>query len=157
MSYFLDKSAVDVVQNIAQKAAQPAKVCCYHYRIALGCLVRAGFRTTPRCTHTIWGVKAKPGRALGISARALSFLANGGRRCFLLLVSLTLESVLKGFSHYVQAALRGHHSCNAVYWLFDSGSSHSALRIIFKFCQTQKSSGVMFGSRGTDRTIFRDR
>jgi membrane protein len=44
MSYFLDKSAVDVVQNIAQKAAQPGKGLLATIIGKLWrCLGRAGF------------------------------------------------------------------------------------------------------------------
>lgn len=43
-----------------------------------------------------------------------------GGVCFLLLVSMTVESVLKGFSHYVQAHLPGGFALAiAVYLIFE--------------------------------------
>ncbi len=123
MSYFLDKSAVDVVQNIAQKAAQPGKgLLATIIGIALALFGASGvFGQLQDALNTIWGVKAKPGGGVWgfLRVRFLSFAMVGGV-CFLLLVSLTLESVLKGFSHYVQAALPGGIIlATAVYWLFD--------------------------------------
>ena len=102
MSYFLDKSAVEVVQNIAQKAAQPNKgLLATIIGIALALFGASGvFGQLQDALNTIWGVKAKPGGGiLGfLRVRFLSFAMVGGV-CFLLLVSLTLESVMKGFSH----------------------------------------------------------
>ena len=110
MSYFLDESAVDVVQNIAQKAAQPGKgLLATIIGIALALFGASGvFGQLQDALNTIWGVKAKPGGGVWgfLRVRFLSFAMVGGV-CFLLLVSLTLESVLKGFSHYVQATLPG--------------------------------------------------
>jgi membrane protein len=108
MSYFLDKSAVDVVQNIAQKASQPNKgIAATVIGVALALFGASGvFGQLQDALNTIWGVKAKPGAGIWgfLRVRFLSFAMVGGI-CFLLLVSLTIESVLKGFSHYVQAAL----------------------------------------------------
>src|SRR6266550_5480385 len=108
MSYFLDKSAIDVVQNIAQKASQPGKgLLATIIGIALALFGASGvFGQLQDALNTIWGVKAKPGGGVWgfLRVRFLSFAMVGGV-CFLLLVSLTLESVLKGFSHYVQATL----------------------------------------------------
>src|SRR6267378_1331393 len=110
MSYFLDKSAVDVVQNIAQKAAQPGKgLLATIIGIALALFGASGvFGQLQDALNTIWGVKAKPGRGIWgfLRVRFLSFAMVGGV-CFLLLVSLILESVLKGFSHYIQGMLPG--------------------------------------------------
>jgi len=131
MSYFLDKSAVDVVQNIAQKAAQPGKgLLATIIGIALALFGASGvFGQLQDALNTIWGVKAKPGRGIW------GFL----RVCFLLLVSLTLESVLKGFSHYVQAALPGGIVlATAVYWLFDLAVVILLFAIIFKFLPDAK-------------------
>ena len=57
-----------------------------------------------------------------------------GGICFLLLVSLTLESVLKGFSHYVQSVLPGGIVIAlATYWVFDLAVVILLFAIIFKF------------------------
>src|SRR4026207_105086 len=110
MSYFLDKSAIDVVQGIAQKASQPNKgVLATSIGILLALFGASGvFGQLQDALNTIWGVKVKPGGGIWgfLRSRFLSFAMVGGV-CFLLLVSLTMEGVLKGFSHYVQAVLPG--------------------------------------------------
>ena len=137
MSYFLDKSAVDVVQGIAQKAAQPTKgLLATMIGILLALFGASGvFGQLQDALNTIWGVKAKPGAGiLGfLRLRFLSFAMVGGV-CFLLLVSLTLESMLKGFSHYVQAVLPGGIViAMGVYWIFDLAVVILLFAIIFKF------------------------
>ena len=57
-----------------------------------------------------------------------------GGVCFLLLVSLTLESLLKGFSHYVQSVLpAGIVAAMAVYLVFDFAVVLVLFAMIFKF------------------------
>jgi len=54
--------------------------------------------------------------------------------CFLLLVSLTLESLLKAFSHYVQSVLPGGIVVAlAVYLIFDFAVVVLLFAMIFKF------------------------
>src|SRR5438132_6475539 len=110
MSYFLDKSAVDVVQNIAQKAAQPGKgVLASVIGVLLALFGASGvFGQLQDALNTIWGVKAKPGAGIWgfLRSRFLSFAMVAGV-CFLLLVSLTIETLLKGFSRYVQSTMPG--------------------------------------------------
>jgi membrane protein len=142
MSYFLDKSAVDVVQNIAQKASQPSKgLVASIIGVLLALFGASGvFGQLQDALNTIWGVKAKPGAGIGgfLRSRFLSFAMVGGI-CFLLLVSLTLESVLKGFSHYVQSVLPGGIVIAlAVYWMFDLGVVILLFAIIFKFLPDAK-------------------
>src|SRR6059058_3661190 len=110
MSYFLDKSALEVVSNVAQKASQPNKgLLATIIGILLALFGASGvFGQLQNALNTIWGVKAKPG--LGIAAfirsRLLSFAMVAGI-CFLLLVSLVIESLLKSFSAYLQAMFPG--------------------------------------------------
>src|SRR6476469_410221 len=142
MSYFLDKSAVEVVQNIAQKAAQPNKsLAATIIGILLALFGASGvFGQLQDALNTIWGVKAKPvGGIWGfLRSRFLSFAMVGGV-CFLLLVSLTLESVLKGFSHYIQGVLPGGIViAMAVYWTFDLAVVILLFAIIFKFLPDAK-------------------
>ena len=90
--------------------------------------------------NTIWGVKPKPGASLAgfLRTRFLSFAMVGGI-CFLLLVSLTIESVLKGFSHYVQSAVPGGIVVAlATYWIFDLGVVVLLFACIFKFLPDAK-------------------
>jgi membrane protein len=142
MSYFLDKSAVEVVQNIAQKAAQPNKsLLATIIGILLALFGASGvFGQLQDALNTIWGVKAKPGGGIWgfLRSRFLSFAMVGGV-CFLLLVSLTLESVLKGFSHYIQGVLPGGIIiAMAVYWIFDLTVVILLFAIIFKFLPDAK-------------------
>ena len=142
MSYFLDKSAVEVVQNIAQKAAQPNKsLLATIIGILLALFGASGvFGQLQDALNTIWGVKAKPGGGVWgfLRSRFLSFAMVGGV-CFLLLVSLTLESMLKGFSHYIQRALPGGIViAMAVYWIFDLAIVILLFAIIFKFLPDAK-------------------
>ena len=142
MSYFLDESAVEVVQNIAQKAAQPNKsLLATIIGILLALFGASGvFGQLQDALNTIWGVKAKPGGGIWafLRSRFLSFAMVGGI-CFLLLVSLTLESVLKGFSHYIQGVLPGGIViAMAVYWIFDLAVIILLFAIIFKFLPDAK-------------------
>ena len=137
MSYFLDQSAVQVVQSIAQKASQPGKgLIATIIGVALALFGASGvFGQLQDALNTIWGVKAKPGGGMWgfLRVRFLSFAMVGGI-CFLLLVSLILEGVLKGFSHYVQAALPGGIViAMTVYLIFDFTVIVLVFAIIFKF------------------------
>ena len=137
MSYFLDQSAVKTVQEIAQQAAQPSKgVLATIIGIALAIFGASGvFGQLQDALNTIWGVKPKPGGGLTgfLRTRFLSFAMVGGI-CFLLLVSLTLEGLLKGFSHYVQSVMPGGIVVAlATYWIFDLGVVAFLFACIFKF------------------------
>ena len=137
MSYFLDKSAIDVVQGIAQKASQPNKgVTATSIGILLALFGASGvFGQLQDALNTIWGVKAKPGVGIMgfIRSRFLSFAMVAGV-CFLLLVSLVLESLLKSLSHYVQAMLPGGIVIAlVVYSIFDLAVVVLLFACIFKF------------------------
>ena len=136
MSYFLAPSAVQVVQSIAQKASQPGKsTIATIIGVALALFGASGvFGQLQDALNTIWGVKAKPGGGIWrfIRSRFLSFAMVGGI-CFLLLVSLALESLLKGFSHYVQSVLPGGLViAMCVYLIFDFGVVVLLFALIFK-------------------------
>src|SRR5438270_3620478 len=136
MSYFLDKSAVDVVQGIAQKAAQPGKgTLATIIGIALALFGASGvFGQLQDALNTIWGVKAKPGAGVWafLRARFISFAMIAGV-CFLLLVSLVIEGVLKAFSHYIQARLPGGLAiAMTVYFVFDFTVVVLLFAMIFK-------------------------
>src|SRR5437773_10252048 len=137
MSYFLDPSAVQVVQSIAQKASQPGKsTIATIIGIALALFGASGvFGQLQDALNTIWGVKAKPGTGIWgfLRARFLSFAMVGGI-CFLMLVSLAIEAVLKGFSHYVQSVLPGGIVVAVtVYLVFDFAVVVLLFAMIFKF------------------------
>ena len=137
INYFLDPSAVEVVQSIAQKASQPGKsTIATIIGIALALFGASGvFGQLQDALNTIWGVKAKPGRGIWgfLCNRFLSFAMVGGI-CFLLLVSLAIEALLKGFSHYVQSLLPGGMVIAlAVYLVFDFTVVVLLFAMIFKF------------------------
>ncbi len=137
MSYFLDKSALDVVANIAQTASQPNKgMSATIIGILLALFGASGvFGQLQNALNTIWGVKAKPGAGIVgfIRSRFLSFAMVAGV-CFLLLVSLVFESLLKGFSHYIQAIFPGGIVIAlVVYSIFDLAVVVLLFALIFKF------------------------
>jgi membrane protein len=137
MSYFLDKSAVQVVTDIARTASGPAKSAgATIIGIALALFGASGvFGQLQDALNSIWGVKAKPGQGIWgfLRARFVSFAMVGGV-CFLLLVSLVIEALLKSFSHYVQSALPGGLVIAiAVYLLFDFAIVVLLFAMIFKF------------------------
>lgn len=142
MSYFLDKSAMDVLQGIAAKAAEPGKgALATTIGIALAIFGASGvFGQLQDALNTIWGVKAKPGIGIWgfLRARFISFAMVGGV-CFLLLVSLVVESLLKGFSHYVQALLPGGLAIAvSVYLIFDFAVVVLLFGMIFKILPDAK-------------------
>ena len=137
MSYFLDKSGMAVVQNIAQTAAEPGKgMMATTVGVLLAVFGASGvFGQLQDALNTIWGVKVKPGPGIGgfIRTRFLSFAMVGGV-CFLLLVSLIFEALLKAFSHYVQAVLPGGIVIAlTAYWIFDLAVITLLFAAIFKF------------------------
>src|SRR5947207_13815226 len=137
MSYFLDPSALQVMQNIAQKASQPGKsTIATIIGVALALFGASGvFGQLQDALNTIWGVKAKPARGIWgfLRSRFLSFAMVAGI-CFLLLVSLAIEALLKGFSYYVQSVLPGGLVVAlAVYLIFDFAAVVLLFAMIFKF------------------------
>ena len=125
MSYFLDPSGVQVVQDIAKTAAKPsASFWATVIGIALALFGASGvFGQLQDALNTIWGVKAKPGAAIWdyIRIRFLSFAMVAGV-CFLLLVTLTIEAILKGFSSYLESSLPGGAAMAfAIYMTVDLG------------------------------------
>ena len=137
MSAFLDKSGVEMVRNIAQKASHPSKgVLATVIGVLLALFGASGvFGQLQDALNSVWGVKAKPGGGIWVFLRSrfLSFAMVGGI-CFLLLVSLTLESVLRGFSHWVQSVMPGGIVVAlVVYWIFDLAMVILLFAIIFKY------------------------
>src|SRR5438874_4128305 len=137
MSYFLDKSALDVVQQIAQKASQAGKsTLATIIGVVLAIFGASGvFGQLQEALNTVWGVKAKPGLGLKgfLRARFLSFTMVAGV-CFLLLVSLVVEGMLKGFSHWVQTNVPGGLAfATTVYVVFDMAVVILLFAMMFKY------------------------
>src|SRR5438874_6196419 len=136
MSYFLDKSAIHVVQEIARTTSTPGKsTLATIIGIALALFGASGvFGQLQDALNTIWGVKAKPGLGVWgfLRARFLSFAMVAGV-CFLLLVSLVIEALLKAFSHSIQAALPGGITVAvSIYLIFDFAVVVALFGMIFK-------------------------
>jgi membrane protein len=143
MSYFLDKSALEVVRNIAQKASEPGKsTLATIIGITLALFGASGvFGQLQDALNTIWGVKAKPGLGLWgfLRTRFLSFAMVAGV-CFLLMVSLAIEALLKGFSHYIQTAMLGGLTIAvSVYLIFDFAVITTLFAMIFKILPDVKT------------------
>jgi membrane protein len=137
MSYFLDKSVIDVVQSVAAQSSQAHKgAVAAVLGIAIALFGASGvFGQLQDALNTIWEVEAKPGAGIAgfLRTRFLSFAMVAGV-CFLLLVSLTIESLLKAFSHYVQAQLPGGIViAMAIYLLFDLAAVSFLFALIFKY------------------------
>src|SRR6266480_6357532 len=142
MSYFLDKSAVEVVQNIAQKASQPNKgLLATTIGVVLALFGASGvFGQLQDALNTIWGVKPKPGSGIRefLRARFLSFTMVAGV-CFLLLVSLVIEACLKAFSNSISTSLPGGGTfALCVYFVFDFTVVGFLFAMIFKFLPDAK-------------------
>ena len=136
MGYFVDKSAIKVIQDVARTSAASGKsTLATIIGIALALFGASGvFGQLQDALNAIWGVKAKPERGIWrfLRARFLSFAMVAGV-CFLLLVSLTIEALLKGFSHYIQARLPGGLTIAvAVYLIFDFAVIVAVFGMIFK-------------------------
>ncbi len=99
-----------MVQDIAKTASKPsAGLWATIIGVALALFGASGvFGQLQDSLNTIWGVKAKPGAAIWdyIRIRILSFAMVAGV-CFLLLVTLTIEAILKGVSGYLESSLPG--------------------------------------------------
>ncbi len=143
MSYFLDKSAIQVVQDIARTASTPGKsTLATIIGIALALFGASGvFGQLQDALNTIWGVKPKPGIGIWgfLRARFLSFAMVAGV-CFLLLVSLVIEALLKAFSRYIQVAMPGGLTIAvSVYLIFDFAVITTLFAMIFKILPDVKT------------------
>ena len=136
MSYFLDKSAIELVQQIARQVATPTKSALGGtIGFALALFGASGvFGQLQAALNTIWGVKAKPGRSIWrfVRSRFLSFALIAGIG-FLLLVSLVIETGIKALSHYLQSVLPGALTVIVpVYLTFDFVIVTAVFTMIFK-------------------------
>jgi membrane protein len=106
LQYLIDPSGLKVIQDIANNAAQPkAGILAAVIGIVIALFGASGiFGQLQDALNTIWDVKPEPGQGIWgfIRARFLSFAMVGGV-CFLLLVSLTVENLLRGLHNYLQS------------------------------------------------------
>jgi YihY family inner membrane protein len=110
LQYLIDPSGIKVIEDIATNASKPqAGILATTIGVVIALFGASGvFGQLQDALNTIWGVKPKPGGGIWgfIRTRFLSFGMVGGV-CFLLLVSLTIESLLKGFSAYLKNVVPG--------------------------------------------------
>jgi membrane protein len=120
LQYFIDPSGVKVVKDIAAQTAKPnAGVVATSIGVIIALFGASGvFGQLQEALNTIWGVKPKPGSGIWsfLRARFLSFAMVGGV-CFLLLVSLTMETILRGLNDYLNALIPGGHILGMVLFL----------------------------------------
>src|SRR6202022_4633024 len=123
LQYLIDPSGIKVIQDIAANASKPqAGIIATAIGVVLALFGASGvFGQLQEALNTIWSVKPKPGGGVMgfIRTRFLSFAMVGGV-CFLLLVSLTVEPVLRGFSAYLKNLMPGGDIVAlALFLLFD--------------------------------------
>ncbi len=110
LSYFVDKSTVEIIQSVANNAAKPSRgILATAIGVVVALFGASGvFGQLQDALNLVWSVKPKPGQGIMgfLRARFLSFSMVGGV-CFLLLVSLTLSSVVHLFSGTLKQILPG--------------------------------------------------
>ena len=144
LSYFIDPSALQSVQEIAAKAAEPKPGLWAAVTGILIALFGASgiFGQLQDALNDIWDVKPKPklGVWAFIRSRFLSFAMVGGV-CFLVLISLTLEGVLKGLHAFLQEVMPGGHYVGlGVFYVFDLAIIVFLFAMIFRFLPDAKIS-----------------
>jgi membrane protein len=142
LQYLIDPSGIKVIQDIAANASKPQSgMLATTIGVVLALFGASGvFGQLQDALNTVWGVKPKPGGGLMgfIRTRFLSFAMVGGV-CFLLLVSLTVETVLRGFSDYLKNVMPGGHIVALVLFLiFDLAVIVLLFAMIFRYLPDAK-------------------
>ena len=142
LQYLIDPSGIKVIQDIAASASKPqAGIIATTIGIVLALFGASGvFGQLQDALNTIWGVKPKPGRGiLGvIRMRFLSFAMVGGV-CLLLLASLTVETLLRGFGGYLNHLMPGGHILAlALFLIFDLAVVVLLFAMIFRYLPDAK-------------------
>ncbi len=142
LQYFIDPNGIKVIKDIAANASRPQQgILATTIGVIIGLFGASGvFGQLQDALNTIWGLKPKPGRGIWgfVQARFLSFAMVGGV-CFLLLVSLTVESILRGLNDYLQAAMPGgHFLAMALFLIFDFVIIVLLFAIIFRYLPDAK-------------------
>lgn len=137
LKYLVDPSGIKVIQDIAASASKPESgVLATVIGVILGLFGASGvFGQLQDALNTIWGLKPKPGAGVWgfLRARFFSFAMVGGV-CFLLLVSLTVESVLKGLNAYLEKILPGGQVLGlGLFFVFDLAVVISLFAMIFRY------------------------
>ena len=142
LQYFIDPSGVKVIQDIAANASKPhSGIIATAIGIVLALFGASGvFGQLQDALNTIWGVRPKPGGGIMgfIRTRFLSFAMVGGV-CFLLLVSLTVETLLRGLRQYLQNMMPGGDIVTlALFLLFDMAVVVLLFAMIFRYLPDAK-------------------
>jgi membrane protein len=152
LAYYIDPSGVKVFQEIADHAAEPkAGFLATVIGIVIALFSASGiFGQLQEALNTIWSVKEKPGQGTWgfIRARFLSFSMVGGAG-FLLLVSLTVENLLKALHGYLQSIVPGgHYLALAIFYVFDLTIIILLFAMLFRYLPDAKIAwrGVWMGA-----------
>jgi membrane protein len=142
LQYLVDPSGIKVIQDIAANASKPqAGIIATTIGVILALFGASGvFGQLQDALNTVWGVKPKPGGGIMgfIRTRFLSFAMVGGV-CFLLLASLTVETVLRGFSDYLKQVMPGGHILVlALFLIFDLAVVVLLFAMIFRYLPDAK-------------------
>jgi membrane protein len=142
LQYLIDPSGIKVIQDIAANASKPQSgILATTIGVIVGLFGASGvFGQLQDALNTIWGVKPKPGGGIWgfIRTRFLSFAMVGGV-CFLLLVSLTVETLLRGLNDYLKNMLPGGHILAlAIFLLFDVAIIVLLFAMIFRYLPDAK-------------------
>jgi membrane protein len=142
LQYLIDPSGIKVIQDIAANASKPhAGFIATTIGIVLALSGASGvFGQLQEALNTIWSVKPKPGLGIKgfIRTRFLSFAMVGGV-CFLLLASLTIETILRGLSDYLKNAMPGGHIlAMGLFLIFDFAVIVLLFAMIFRFLPDAK-------------------
>jgi len=142
LQYFVDPSGIKVIQDIAANATKPrVGIMATGIGVVLALFGASGvFGQLQEALNTIWGVKPKPGGGIMgfIRTRFLSFAMVGGV-CFLLLVSLTLETLLRGLADYLKNVIPGGHILAlGLFLLFDLAVIILLFAMIFRYLPDAK-------------------
>jgi membrane protein len=137
LSYFMDPSGVKVISDIASNASEKkAGIIATSVGIVLALVGASGvFGQLQDALNTIWGVKSKPGAGWWdfLRKRFLSFSMVGGV-CFLLLVSLTVESLLRAVNQFLDHLIPGGNLVAlALFFVFDLGVIILLFAMIFRY------------------------
>jgi membrane protein len=142
LQYLVDPSGIKVIQDIAANAAKPqAGIIATAIGVVVALFGASGvFGQLQEALNTIWGVKPKPGGGLlgFIRTRFLSFAMVGGV-CFLLLVSLTIETLLRVIANYLKNVMPGGDIISlALFLLLDLAVIALLFAMIFRYLPDAK-------------------
>ncbi len=118
VSQFAGGSAGDVVGQIIDATAKQKKSGIIGTVIAVVVALFGAsgvFGQLQDALNTIWGVKGQAGpRDHGLSEGAVRLVRHGGGVCFMLLVSLSVTVLIKGFSNQLEPCLPGGAAVSAI-------------------------------------------